>query len=58
MPLQLVTINLPMPYVKTLDKMVDSGLYPSRSQLIRVCINAFLPTEEFFLIHLNKEERT
>jgi Arc/MetJ-type ribon-helix-helix transcriptional regulator len=44
--LKIITVNLPVPYIKTIELLVgDKGLYPSRSELIRVAIRDFLVKE-------------
>jgi Arc/MetJ-type ribon-helix-helix transcriptional regulator len=43
---KIITVNLPVPYIKTIECLVgDNGLYPSRSELIRVAIRDFLLKE-------------
>jgi antitoxin ParD1/3/4 len=44
--MRIVTVNLPQAYIKTIEGLVgDTGLYPSRSELIRVAIRDFLMKE-------------
>ena len=44
--LKIVTINVPESYVSTMDGLVgEDGLYPSRSELIRVAVREFLIKE-------------
>lgn len=44
--MNIITVNLPVPYLKTIELLVgDHGLYPSRSELIRVAIRDFLIKE-------------
>ena len=43
--LKLVTVLLPEAYLKGLEKLVDEGLYPSRSASIRFAVNDLLRTE-------------
>ncbi|MBD3350175.1 MAG: ribbon-helix-helix protein, CopG family [Candidatus Lokiarchaeota archaeon] len=44
--MKIITVNLPVPYIKTIELLVgDQGLYPSRSELIRVAIRDFLVKE-------------
>jgi len=44
--LKIVTINVPESYVTTMDSLVGKdGLYPSRSELIRVAVREFLIRE-------------
>jgi Arc/MetJ-type ribon-helix-helix transcriptional regulator len=44
--MKIVTVNVPISYVEAIEKLVgDNGLYPSRSELIRVAIRSFLLRE-------------
>ena len=43
--MQLVTVKMSDIYVKGLDKLVDVGMYPSRSEAIRVAIRDLLRRE-------------
>jgi Arc/MetJ-type ribon-helix-helix transcriptional regulator len=44
--MKIITVNLPVPYIKTIEVLVgENGLYPSRSELIRVAIRDFLLKE-------------
>lgn len=44
--MKIITVNLPVSYLKTIDGLVgETGLYPSRSELIRVAIREFLMHE-------------
>jgi antitoxin ParD1/3/4 len=43
--MQLVTVKMSDIYVKGLDKLVDIGMYPSRSEAIRVAIRDLLRRE-------------
>lgn len=44
--MKTITVNLPVPYIKTIDVLVgDGGLYTSRSELIRVAIRDYLLKE-------------
>jgi antitoxin ParD1/3/4 len=43
--LKLVTVLLPEAYLKGLEKLVDEGLYPSKSASIRFAVNDLLRTE-------------
>lgn len=45
MTLRIITINLSEPHVKALQVLQDIGLYPSRSEAIRVAIRDFLQRE-------------
>jgi antitoxin ParD1/3/4 len=44
--MKIITVNLPESYLKTIDKMIgETGLYPSRSELVRVALKFFLENE-------------
>ena len=44
--LKIVTINVPTNFLKAIEKLVgNDGLYPSRSELIRVAVREFLIDE-------------
>lgn len=44
--MKIITVNLPQSYLKMIDGMVgENGLYPSRSELIRVAVRDFLICE-------------
>jgi Arc/MetJ-type ribon-helix-helix transcriptional regulator len=44
--LKIVTVNVPESYVDAIKKLVgENGLYPSRSELIRVAVREFLLRE-------------
>jgi len=44
--MRIITINLPVSYLKAIDSLTgQKGLYPSRSELIRVAIRDFLIRE-------------
>jgi Arc/MetJ-type ribon-helix-helix transcriptional regulator len=41
--MKIITVNLPVNYLKSIDGLVgEKGLYPSRSELIRVALRDFL----------------
>lgn len=41
--IRIVTVNIPQSYLKAIATLVgDQGLYPSRSELIRVAVRNFL----------------
>jgi len=43
---KIVTVNIPEPYLQAIDKLTgNEGLYPSRSELIRVAVRDFLIRE-------------
>lgn len=43
--MKIITINLSEPHIKALQVLQDIGLYPSRSEAIRVAIRDFLKKE-------------
>jgi len=44
--MKIVTVNIPEPYINAIDKLTGhEGLYPSRSELIRVAVRDFLLKE-------------
>lgn len=46
MELKIITVNLPVSYLKMIDGLVgETALYPSRSELIRVAVRDFLIRE-------------
>lgn len=40
--MKMITINLPEKYVEVLDAMVEKGLYPNRSEAIRMATYIFV----------------
>jgi Arc/MetJ-type ribon-helix-helix transcriptional regulator len=44
--MKIVTVNVPESYIHAIEKLVgENGLYPSRSELIRVAVREFLLKE-------------
>ena len=44
--MKIVTVNVPESYIDAIEKLVgENGLYPSRSELIRVAVREFLLRE-------------
>lgn len=44
--LRIITVNLPVSYLKAIESLTgNDGLYPSRSELIRVAVRNFLIRE-------------
>ena len=45
--MKICTINVPESYIEAINKLIgaDNGLYPSRSELIRVAVREFLLKE-------------
>jgi len=59
--MKIVTVNLPVAYLNAIESLTgDDGLYPSRSELIRVAMKDFLMREvasvKNFLDWQEKEE--
>lgn len=44
--MKVITINVPTKYIKVIQKLQDAGLYPSRSEAIRVAIRDFMYKEQ------------
>ena len=44
--MKIVTVNVPESYIDAINKLIgENGLYPSRSELIRVAVREFLLKE-------------
>ena len=43
--MKLVTLHVPEQYIDGLEKLVDSKLYPNRSEAIRIAIRDLLKRE-------------
>lgn len=43
--MKIITINLPEKYLQAIQILNDMGIYPSRSEAIRVALNDFLDKE-------------
>jgi len=43
--MKLITLYLPEPYIKALDKLVTERFYPNRAEAIRVAIKDMLNVE-------------
>lgn len=43
--MKLITLYLPIPYLKALDQLVDEHFYPNRAEAIRVAIRDLLTKE-------------
>lgn len=62
--MRIITVNLPESYLKVIDGLTGGkGLYPSRSELIRVAIREFLIREleaskSFQQFQQNKQNKT
>jgi Arc/MetJ-type ribon-helix-helix transcriptional regulator len=58
--MQIISLNIPGVYIDVIKKLLDQGLYPSRSEFVRVALRTFLKRElkmvEKFL-ELNESEK-
>ena len=44
--MRIITVNLPLSYVRAIEKLTGkNGMYPSRSELIRVAVREFIIKE-------------
>lgn len=43
--MKVITVHLPKPYIKALDKLVDDKYYPNRAEAIRVAVRDLLNDE-------------
>jgi len=43
--MKLITLYIPEPYIKALDRLVDERYYPNRAEAIRVAIRDLLSVE-------------
>ncbi len=43
--MKIITINLPEKYLQAIQILNDMGVYPSRSEAIRIALNEFLAKE-------------
>ena len=43
--MKLITLYLPEPYIKALDKLVGKNFYPNRAEAIRVAIRDMISEE-------------
>jgi len=55
--MKLITIHLPEAYIHGIDKLVLDGVYPNRSEAIRVATRDLLKTELNGWIHYESRER-
>lgn len=54
--MRIITINLSEPHIDALKTLQDLGLYPSRSEAIRVAIRDFLQKEFGFAQKIEESE--
>lgn len=45
MQMKLITLYLPEPYIRALDKLVNEKYYPNRAEAIRVAVRDLLSVE-------------
>lgn len=58
--MQIVTVNLPNAFIDAIGTLTSKGLYPSRSEAIRVALRKFLKNELEMvevLLSLNEKEK-
>ena len=55
--MKIITINLSEPHIAALKTLQDLGLYPSRSEAIRVAIRDFLQKELGFASKIEELEQ-
>ena len=53
--MKIITINLPEKYLSAIKVLNDLGVYPSRSEAIRVALRDFLPDELKMYEELDEE---
>jgi len=54
--MQIITINLPNQYLDGIQKLIERGVYPSRSEAIRTALQDFLPEEFNFKLKIDNSE--
>ena len=45
----LITTHLPKSYIEGLERLVESGRYPNKSEAIRVAVRELLVKEQYFI---------
>ncbi len=55
--MQIVTINLPSLYVDGIQRLVETGLFPSRSEAIRTALRDFLKEELNLVLALSNSSK-
>lgn len=53
--MKIITINLPEKYLSAIKVLNELGIYPSRSEAIRVALKDFLPDELKMYEELDEE---
>ena len=54
----LVTVHLPPTYIEGLERLVDMGRYPNKSEAIRVAVRELLARENYFIQRERELEKT
>ena len=54
----LVTVHLPSTYIEGLERLVDMGRYPNKSEAIRVAVRELLARENYFIQRERELEKT
>jgi Arc/MetJ-type ribon-helix-helix transcriptional regulator len=54
--MKIITINLPEAYLGAIQILNDLGIYPSRSEAIRIALRGFLENELKFSEDLNAKQ--
>lgn len=54
--MKIATINIPDAFLDSIETLVDLGLYPSRSEVVREAIKQFLTREASFNNDIEKEK--
>lgn len=54
--MRIVNVHMPVVYLKKIDEMVRDGIFPSRSEAIRVAVREMLGAEKRLVKVLNYEE--
>lgn len=55
-PKEVTTMNIPLPYLDEIQKFIDLGLFDSRTQFVKMCIDRFLERELEFKESLNETD--
>ncbi len=45
MTMTLITVHIPEKFLKEIEKLVEEGYYPNRSEVIRIALRDFLRQE-------------
>ena len=55
---KIITLNFPLSVLNTINEIINSGLYASRSHLVRQSLEEFLEKEEEFKAYLDAKPKT